>query len=178
MTAATYTADDYLRALQALLPRGHAWPRDPDATQTQVLRALAQVYGRSTVRALALLIDAFPATAVELLPEWLSALGVPVPGTVLDTTTAGRQAQVVAALTSVGGASAAYFIALCAGLGRTVTITQYTPFTVRKPCNLPAAGDNWAHTWLVTIPGIPLPALEALVTRYSPAHTVVVFKYV
>ena len=35
------TSDDYLRVLQALLPPGAAWPRDPDATLTKVLAAWA-----------------------------------------------------------------------------------------------------------------------------------------
>jgi uncharacterized protein YmfQ (DUF2313 family) len=178
MSAPAHTVADYTAAMQALMPRGLAWPRDPDATQTLVLAALAAVYQRTNARANQLLVDAFPATAVELLPEWLSALGVPVPGTTLAPTVPGQQAQVVSALTSVGGASIAYFVALCLGVGVHVTVTQYTNFTVRKPCNLPINGDNWSHTWLVTVTGAPNPGLEALVTQYSPAHTVVVFKYV
>lgn len=178
MSAPAHTVADYTAALQALMPRGLVWPQDPDAVQTLVLQALAAVYQRTNSRANYLLADAFPATAVELLPEWLSALGVPVPGTTLAPTTAGQQAQVVSALTAAGGASIAYFKALALGLGHVVTITQYVPWHVRDPINQPAAGDNWAHTWLVTMPGARDASLEALVTQYSPAHTVVVFKYV
>lgn len=174
MSAPAYSVADYTAALQALMPRGLAWPRDPDATQTQVLAALSAIYARTNARANALLVDAFPATSVELLGEWESALGVPGPLGTLDPTIPGQQAQVVAALVGLGGASVAYFIALCAGLGVTVTITQYTRYTVAKPCGTPIAGDNWAHTWLVT-GAAGHAALEALVTQYSPAHTIVVF---
>jgi hypothetical protein len=34
MPVSNYSAADYLGALQALLPRGRVWPRDPDAAGT------------------------------------------------------------------------------------------------------------------------------------------------
>lgn len=178
MPAPAYSVADYTAAIQALLPRGRVWPRDPDATLTQVAAALAAIYQRSNARANYLLVDAFPATAVELLPEWESTLGVPGPYGVLAGTVAGQQTQVVAALKAVGSQSRAYFIGLIASFGRTATITDYTRYTVRRPVNAPIYGDNWAHSWLVTITGSSYPQLEALVTLYAPAHTIVAFNYV
>ena len=178
MTAPAYSVDDYTAALQALLPRGRAWPRDRDATMTQVMKAIAAIYARPNARANYLLVDSVPATAVELLPEWEAALGVPGAYGTLAGTIAGQQAQVVAALAAVGSQTKAYFIALIAGLGRTATITEYKRFTVRDVVGTPINGDNWAHSWLVTITGVSAPSIEALVTLYAPAHTIVAFTYI
>lgn len=177
MSAPLFNVDDYTAAIQALLPRGRVWPRDPDATLVQAVKALAAVYARTNARANVLLADAFPASAVELLPEWLAALGVPGPYGTLAGTTAGQQAQVVNALSAVGAQSKAYFIALIAGLGFAATITEYTRFTVRRPVNTPIAGDAWAHSWRVDVTGSYSASLEALVRVYAPAHTVVAFAY-
>ena len=175
MSAPLYSQADYAAALQALLPRGLVWPRDPDATITAVLTALAQSSERGNVAANALLVDAFPASAVGLLPEWLSTLGVPVPGTTLAGTTAGQQAQVVAALSDSGGSTIAYFVALAASQGVAITITEYTFATVSTPVDAPYYGAGWAFSWHVVYSGGTNAALEALIRRFAPAHTFVAF---
>ncbi|WP_197520275.1 putative phage tail protein, partial [Paraburkholderia tropica] len=53
-------------------------------------------YERSTSRANYLLIDSFPPTAYELLPEWESTLGLPDPCAGEAPTIPQRQAQVLA----------------------------------------------------------------------------------
>jgi uncharacterized protein YmfQ (DUF2313 family) len=47
--------------------------------QSQVLYGLAKSYERETARANNLLVDSFPLTTYELLPEWESSLGLPDP---------------------------------------------------------------------------------------------------
>ena len=100
---ASFSAQDYLGALQALMPRGRVWPRDFDATQTQILLALAQIYERSDARSRQLLVDGFPKTAAELLPEWESTLGLPDSCGGAPESIAERQARVVVKLQEPGG---------------------------------------------------------------------------
>ena len=192
MSAPAYLVPDYVAALHALLPRGRAWSRDGDTTQTAVLTGLAEVYEDSNQDANDLLVQAFPATADEMLPEWEYTFGLP------ESTTAyvsERQRRVVAALTNTGGQSVAYFIALAAALGFTITITQFTAYNVRKPVGVPIAGDGWAHTWRVNaraadaitytptadvVPATPNfgnPTLDAVMGAFKPAHTVVIMAY-
>jgi uncharacterized protein YmfQ (DUF2313 family) len=175
VTAPAFSIADFTAAIQALMPRGRAWPRGPSATQTKVAQALAAIYQRGTARANYLLADAFPATAVELLPEWIAALGVPGPYGTLSGTTAGQQAQVVAAMTALGGQSKAYFIALAAAMGIAITITESRPWRVNDPINLPCRGDAWAFYWHITYAGGANAALEALIKLRAPAHTIVAF---
>ena len=70
---------DFLAALQAYLPTGPAWPRDPDTIVTQILSGIARAQARLHARENQLLIDLFPATTVELLPEWEASVGLPDP---------------------------------------------------------------------------------------------------
>lgn len=77
MAAADLTSADYQAALQALLPHGRVWPREPDAVQSRVAAGLAQTAARLHARANYLLRDAFPLTPLELLPEWEATLGLP-----------------------------------------------------------------------------------------------------
>lgn len=197
MSAPQYSAADYLAALQALMPRGRAWPRDADAVQTQVLSGLAPSYTRQNARANQLLVDAFPTTTIELLPEWEETLGLPDPCAGVSPTVYARRAQVVARIKSQGGQSAAYFIALAASLGYVVTITQFAPPRVGQArVGQPLNGSAWAHAWQINAAlntivrsrvgtstvGEPLAywsnaVLECELREVMPAHTVLIFLY-
>jgi len=197
MRAPLYTTADYVTRLQALLPRGRAWPRDASSVQAAVLAGLAESTAASNAAANQLLVDAFPATTVAFLAEWEAALGLPGPYGTLPGSTAGRQAAIVTALTNTGGQSKAYFIALAAALGMTITISEFVPYSVSQPVNTPIAGDQWAHSWQVNAsvsigisytppagldivqatPGFGNPLLEALLSAYKPAHTLCVTSY-
>lgn len=195
MPAPAYGAPDYVAALQALLPRGRAWPRDLDATITGALQGIAPIYADSNARANALLVDAFPATAYELLGEWESALGLPNLYGLPASTDDERRANVVAALTDTGGQSVAYFVALAATLGYTITIDVFKRFTVRSRVNFPIYGHVWCHTWRVNATATNQAdldvnsdvnaalkswsnvALNGAFEKYKPAHTVVIIKY-
>jgi uncharacterized protein YmfQ (DUF2313 family) len=138
------------------------------------LKGLAGSFARLNDDANGLLVDAFPATAVQLLPEWEETLNLPGTGS-----TSERQAAIVAALTATGGQSKAYFIALAASLGFAITITEYRPHRVSDTVSRPIAGADTIFSWLVTTRASGShTALEAAIRQYAPAHTVVGFNYV
>ena len=214
MAAPNYQAADFVAAMQALLPRGAAWPRDPSATLTAVIAGLAGVYQQSTSDANQLLIQSFPATVNEMLLEWQETLGL-LPSSSGETdatvdspvnqalaaaagyalTLPQKQALVVAALTDTGGQSIPYFIALAAAIGITITITEFTRYTVGLSVITPISDDAWASVWQVNAPiasaisytstadvvqatpGFGSPTLEVLLGAYKPAHTVVITSY-
>ena len=197
MPAPAYAAQDYVVAAQALIPRGRAWPREPDATQTAVLRGLAGSSAASNVAANTLLVEAFPGTAVALLAEWEASLGLPGIYGVTPGTVAARQAAVVAALIDTGGQSIPYFIALAASLGFTVTITitLFRPYSVNMSVIAPIYSDEWAHVWAVeapvsiavtyapmvdivqSTPNFGNPLLEAVLAKFKPAQTICITSY-
>lgn len=197
MAAPQFLAADFLAALQALLPRGKVWPRDPDASLTKSLNGLTPTYARQTSRSNQLLVDAFPVTTIELLPEWEATLGLPDPCAGLSPTIYARRAQVVARVKAQGGQSVLYFIALAAALGYTVTITQFAPARAGQTrAGMPCNGPAWAHAYRVNAPlntvvraragtskaGEPLAywsntVLECELRQVMPAHAVIIFSY-
>ena len=197
MLAPNLTSADFLRAFQALMPRGRVWPRDQDAVQTKVFSGLTQVYGRQTARSNYLLVDSFPGTTYELLPEWESTLGLPDPCAGESPTVQQRRAQVVARLANSGGQSAAYYIGFAAKLGYGITITNFAPFRCGQSyCGQQLGNSDWFFTWAINAPlntvvrfaagqsaaGEPLGSwnnavLQCELSAVAPAHTVLQFRY-
>jgi len=194
------TATDYLAQLQALLPQGPAWPRDADAELTRLLAAWADEMARIDARAADLVEEADPRTTAELLADWERVAGLPdacVEALAGAQTTAQRRAALVGKLTTIGGQSAAYYIALAASLGYAITVTEFRPFRAGQSCAGDAlTNDEWIFAWQVNAPettivdfaagrscaGDPLRAwgnelLECVITRLKPAHTHVLFAY-
>ncbi|NYH21377.1 YmfQ family protein [Paraburkholderia bryophila] len=197
MTAPNYQASDFTTALQACMPRGLVWPRDPTAVQAQVVAGLAPTWARHTAANNALLVDAFPLTSVELLPQWEASLGLPDPCAGPSPTLQGRQQQVVARLTNSGGQSVPYFIGYAKTLGYTVTVTEFTPFRIgQQRMGSQLGTQDWAFTWQINSPlntvtyfnigtsyvGQALASwgnavLQCELTEIKPAHTYLNFAY-
>jgi uncharacterized protein YmfQ (DUF2313 family) len=196
MPIPAWTADDLLSAFQQLMPRGRAWPRDPSSVQAQTLAALVPTFQRLTASAAGLLVDAFPSTAVELLPEWQSSLGLPDPCAGDTPTLTQEQAQVVARFVAGGGQSVDYFVNFAATLGYDITITQFAPSRFGRPFGQQFGGVAWAFAWQINAPqftvdyltfgnstfGQPFSSwgttvLQCELQRLAPAHTTVLFSY-
>lgn len=195
--APVYSVADYLGALQNLLPQGRAWNTDPASVQGQVEAGLVSLTQRVNIADAQLLIDAFPASASFLLPEWEAALGLPDPCAGPAPTISARQAQVVARFTDSGGQSAARFLALAAQLGYTVTSTMFAPFRAgQSHAGDPLGGPYSFFTWQINAPlqtstffragaghaGDPLQSwgntvLECSLLGRAPAHTQLLFTY-
>lgn len=193
-----YPAESYSQALQALIPNGLAWPREQNAVQSAVIRALASSFQRSDSDAISLLRGAFPATATVMLHEWEQSLGLPDDCSIgeVDTITK-RQAAIVSKFLSTGGQSVEYFVSLMALLGYEIEIFQYRQaragFSV---CGDALNGENWPFTWTVETEsnvmsfarcgishcGDPLRSwgdrqLECRLNALAPSHTIVKFSY-
>ena len=195
----------YLDQLQQLLPPGAAWPRDPDATLTQLLAAIAAEFARLDDRAERLVEEADPRTALELLPDWERLAGLPDACTgVLPTTVPERRAAIVTKLTARGGQSSAYLTALAATLGYPIAITELAALRSGGRCGTRANSAAWGFAFRVDLlppagsvdPSIVdrrlragagragerlrsygSPALECVIRRAAPAHAAVIFAY-
>lgn len=175
------SAHNYREQMQALLPRGAAWPRDDEAMLTQTLDALAVEFARVGARAESLPAEIIPSTTTELISDWERVLGLPDPCVGrLEETLAKRRNAVVAKLTGGGSASKAYYIALALTLGYVITITEPS-----------------LHNWLITAPLTTVTYFnvgssvvgerlisydhdffECYFLAIKPAHTVLTFAYV
>lgn len=163
------TAADYLSQLLALLPRGWAWPKDPDTTQGRTMAGLAEELARVDGRAWALVEEADPRTATELLPDWERVCALPDPCVTGAQSVDARRAAVVARLTTRGRLSPGFFVDLAATLGFEVTVTEFRPFRAGSPaggaltntghafaagdaCGGPLRREPWVFAWQVNAP--------------------------
>lgn len=197
------TAADYQSQMQQLMPPGPAWTDDPGAAITQLLSGLSQELARIDSCAWQLIDEADPRTTNELLGGWERVAGLPdscVVALVGDQTVAQRQLSLASRIAGVGGQSAAYFDAIAQAFGYTISITEFSIHTVRRTVATPIAGRDWAYAWLVNISPLvavsyhsvvgpvnealsyqdsisAIAAIECVIRRYAPAHTLVVFSY-
>lgn len=145
---------DFQQAMLRLMPQGRIWRRDPGSNLAALFLALAPTYTRNTAAAAQVLIDASPATTVNLLAEWESSLGLPDACTAANPTVQQRQAAVRAKWGARGSLTIPYFIALAANLGFAITITEFQPFAVDMPCDASLNEPAWAFVWQVHAPQI------------------------
>lgn len=191
-------AGAYLQQLQALLPRGLAWPRAANAYLTKLLSAYSEDLARIDQRIDELLNEADPRTTTELLPDWERVAGLPDPCVTEELSIEQRRAALVTKLTLLGGQSRAYFIAMSEALGyEDTTIDEYLPMTCNDDCNDALYSEDDRYVWQINLKsdgGIfiancqspcdsPLQSwgdeiIECRINRYKPAHTTVIFAYV
>lgn len=176
-------ADQYLAQLQALMPPGAAWTREPDANLTRLLAAIAEEFARVDKRAEELLTESDPYTTSELLPDWERVFDLPnLCLYAVSQTVSQRRLALVAKMSSVDDLSKQFFINLSAAVGYTITIDENvdgSPFKWR----VNSAGVSITDfTVGASVVGDPLrewgdELLECTVRSYQPAHTEVLFAY-
>ena len=195
----------YRTQLQALLPPGPAWPRDEDATLTRLLHAAADEFARVDGRTADLLEEADPLTALELLPDWERVAGLPDACNPADGTVRERQLAVTRKLTGLGGQSRAYFIDLASRLGLEVEIVEFAPFDATCRVDAELCEDAWRFAFEIRalpasessgaialvrfadlttesrvderLRSFGVDSLECVVSRASPAQSIVLFAY-
>lgn len=189
------TDEQYLRQLQALLPSGPAWPRDADSVLTKLLSAWAAELSRIDSRGDALVDEADPRTAFELLDDWERNTGLPDPCVGSGQGTQQRRGSLLARITDQGGQSIAHFVAVAEALGFSVTVTEFRPYDVGMDVSVPLYGDDWAYAWQINGGGAAAgafsvsdgvdddlgysgtSALTCTVDRLKPAHTTVLYNF-
>lgn len=145
-----------------------------------------------------LLLEADPRTTVALLPDWERNYGLPEPEvTALGITLSfqERRAALATKVTMQGGQRPAFFIALAAALGYSITVTECHPQTTEDNTEYAAQDEQYRFVWYVNAPMVSVRnlttedetematavwgngLLEATINRYKPAHTFVLFAY-
>ena len=152
------TTDEYRGAVQALLPPGRAWTRRVGSTLANVCAAIGDcLFVVHTLYALFLDVESDPAQARQLLPDWETDFGLPDSCSPSSPTIPQRRAALLSKIAaSPGGQSAAYFIAVVAALGYTITVTTWDTFqlTGGRPFGSPLVSQSWRFAWQVNAPSI------------------------
>jgi len=190
------TATDYADVLTKLLPPGPAWDVTPGSVLALFLDAWSQELSRIQSRSVTLIDEADPRTTNELLTDYERIFGLPTDCMVgISQTLQQRHNALVAQMTGIGGQSKTYFINLAASAGFTITITEFTFCTVSMTVADLITDGQWAYAWQVNsalyafsiftvLSSVSDPlavwgntALECLINRFKPAHTIVLFAY-
>jgi uncharacterized protein YmfQ (DUF2313 family) len=192
------TPDDFRQGAGNAIPRGYAWNVSIETVQGQVWAGIAASVQALHVRAGDLSErESDPGQAVELLADWERAYGLPDQCSPLNATIQQRQAALVARISSQGGQSIAYYVAVAAALGYTITITEFRQFRVsRSRVGDPLCGDPWRYTWRVNAPSVTMRyfrvgksavgeplrfwgngELQCRLGQIAPAHAVLQFAY-
>lgn len=188
-------------ALIALLPPGPAWPRTPASELGQFLGASADGLARTDDRAAALIDEADPRSALELLPDWERVAGLPDACSGLPETIRERQVALHLKIAELGGQSIPYFVAMGERLGFAIEVTEFRPLEAGFGAGDAAMDDAWAHAWRVEVfldaadesftPAVFTAGsnagdllvgwgsldLECVIRRAAPAHGTVLFAY-
>ena len=190
-----YTADDYLRSSQQLLPQGLAWRRGNSGTLTAILSAFSLDYGLVNETGDSLLYEMHPQWSTLLLAEWEALLGLPECGK-LGQSIAERQDAAGAKWHWHGSLNYKAYEKLAAINGYDVEIVETHPHHCLRGCDYPLY--NLEYRWIVEVfvrskntiryfdttdtANDPLyfgqtSVVECLLNRYKPAHIEFLFYY-
>lgn len=193
------TADEYRLQLQGLLPSGPAWDPELVPEVARVLGGVAVEFSRLDARAVDLLNEMDPAGVSELVPDWESIMGLPDDCLGPNPAFEDRRLAVRRRLVEVGGQSRAYFIEIAVSQGYpNATITEHRAPRMGRSRFGSAHFGTWRAQFMWTLNtggrqrkgrrfGVsywgerfgtnPGNALECLIRRPAPAHTVVHINY-
>ncbi|MEM4988840.1 putative phage tail protein [Collimonas sp. H4R21] len=193
------TSDDYLHQLTMLLPPGPAWEQEFAPDVHAVLEDLAPEFARVDGRANDLLNEMDPATVRELVPDWEKVMNLPDPCFGAAPSFSDRQKAVRVRLVAVGRQDRDYFLQISRDLGYpNPRITEHRAprfgrarfgashfgtwgaqflWTLHLGERQPA-GRRWGiSVWGERFGKNPHQAIECVVRRENPAHTIVFFDY-
>jgi uncharacterized protein YmfQ (DUF2313 family) len=197
--AVARTPEQYRLQLRGLLPSGPAWDPELVPEIELVLAGVAVEFSRLEARAVDLLNEMDPAGVSELVLDWEAIMGLPDACLGPNPAFEDRRLSVRRRLFEVGGQNPAYFIEIAVSQGcPNATITEHR--APRMGCSRFGAAHfgtwNAQFMWTLNTGGRqkqgrrfgvsywgerfgtnPGNALECLIRRPAPAHTVVHINY-
>jgi uncharacterized protein YmfQ (DUF2313 family) len=197
--AVARTADQYRQQLRGLLPAGPAWDPELVPEINLVLAGVSLEFSRLDARAVDLLNEMDPSGVSELVPDWEVVMGLPDSCLGPNPAFEDRRLSVRRRLVEVGGQSTAYFIEIAVSQGYPgATITEHRAPRFGRSRFGAAHFGTWRAQFMWTLNtggrhrqgrrfGVsywgerfganPGNALECLIRRSAPAHTVVHINY-
>ncbi len=149
-----HSVEQWSDALLQQMPRGRAWPRDPEAYLPKYVSGFAQRLADLELSADALLLEMRPETTVQLLPEWEAYLGLPE----CESTSQSfelRRAAVVEKYHRKGGLQTWQIELIASALGFTVKLYEQWPHHVLRDINYPLYPASTRFVLRVDVYGIP-----------------------
>lgn len=197
--AVARTADQYRQQLRGLLPAGPAWDPELVPEIDLILTGVSLEFSRLDARAVDLLSEMDPSGVSELVPDWEAVMGLPDVCLGPNPAFEDRRLAVRRRLVEVGGQSRAYFLEIAVSQGYpNPTITEHRAPRMGRSRFGAAHFGTWHAQFMWTLNtggrqrqgrrfGVsywgerfganPGNAIECLIRRPAPAHTVVHINY-
>ncbi|MCQ4108098.1 putative phage tail protein [Aeromonas sp. JL9] len=141
-------------ALLQQMPRGRAWPRDPDAFLPKYALGFAKRLQEVELSAEQLLLEMRPETTVQLLPEWEVYLGLP-DCNITNQTFEQRRAAVVEKYHRKGGLATWQIEFVAAALGYDIKVNEQWPHHVLRDVNYPLYPSSTRFILRIDVFGMP-----------------------
>ena len=199
MSTPRTTEAGWLQALYGLLPPGKLFDfvRSGASRLSQIVDGMSPELNRASNALADLWEQSDPRGALDtsdpgydtiaLLPDFERVFGLPDPCIGAPATADERRAILYAKWIATGGQTEAYFIEVAEGLlgdGFTVTIDTLPKVPFRcdiNACGDPLYGESYYNVWNMDVTPVPTAAqqaaLECLINKYKPAHTIAEFTY-
>ena len=187
----------YVEQLEAMLPKGRAWPRGRGTVLHALIQGLATQLHDIDTDATGLLTEIRPSTTVNLLPDWERVMGLPDECSNLGSTIQERRAAVLTKLVSRLGMSAEDYKAIGRTFGVEIEVEELDQARAEAIAGLDTSNGKWRFVWWIRIPTTadiqyfdtlsdvltPLRSvvrnqeLECRLRKAAPAHTHLVLSY-
>lgn len=193
------TAAAYYAQLKALLPPGPAWDAERVPQIHQLLEAGALELAREDLRLSDLLGESDPNRVRELVPDWEQVMNLPDPCLGLNPSFEDRQLSVRQRLVAVGGQTPLFYVDIAISQGYPdATVTEHRAPRMGRSRFGSAHFGTWSAQFMWTLNtggrkrqgrrfgasywgsrfGVnPGTAIECLIRRAAPAHTVEYINY-
>lgn len=149
-----HSVEQWGDALLQQMPRGRAWPREPDAELPKYVQAFARRLAELELSADQLLLEMRPETTVQLLLEWEEYLGLPE-CEATEQSFERRRAAVVEKYHRKGGLQIWMIEQIAAALGFTIKVHEQWPHHVLRDVNYPLYPSSARFVLRVDVYGIP-----------------------
>lgn len=165
-----HAVEQWHEVLLQQMPRGRAWPRDPESDLAKYVLGFAKRLVDCEISADRLYLEMRPETTVQLLPDWEEYLGLPECAVPNQTFESRRQA-VIEKYHRKGGLQTWQIEALALALGFTVEVREHFPHHVQRPVIYPIWPNRWRYTLEVVVFGLPDGRFRVTDTVITPLKT-------
>lgn len=157
----SHSIEQWASSLMLQMPRGAAWPTDPNSNLYKYVYGFAPRLEATEVSASTLLTEMRPESTISLLPEWETYLGLPdckLAGNTFES----RRDSVIEKYYRKGGLQAWNIEKLAADLGFNIRVEKIYPHHCLRGCTYPLYEEKYRYVIRITVLNMKLERASCL----------------